>query len=356
MHQALATDAVEAAGAQWGSVGMRHRSMRPDWFSDVDRAWAAPVVAGSGGPHRNPDVDVVTAAFQDLRGDQPPPPLRRGDLGGRGEVLPLNSSDVRMTWDEVGAEVFAWDPASGAALWLRGAPPSGYDRVSPMRWLVHWAVAAAGGVLVHAASVAPPPSAEAATQAPRGMLLLGEAGYGKSTTALACVNRGWSTCGDDAVAVFPDPAGWHARPIYAAVKSKLDVGGVQSPLDIAPPGDAAPETVTWEIDGVKRVHLLTSTDGNAIAERIHLDALAVLEPTAPADAPVRRLPPAQARNLAAPSTTIPMPFERLNTLRRLGRLTGEVPAYSLPRRVSMERTVADLQRIGQEARLSPQAS
>lgn len=278
------------------------------------------------------DVDVITAAFDDLPADFPPPPLKRGSIGARGEVAGL--SHTRLTWTEVGAEAIGWDPVSGAAVMLRCEAPNGYDRVSPLRSLVHWSVVAAGGLLVHGACVGESDGAHV-----RGLLLLGEAGYGKSTTTLACVERGWVTCGDDAVAVFPDDSGWHAAAVYGAIKTKLQHPS-PPPADLN--GDATPATVTWEIGGTKRVHLLTSTDAKMVADRIELDALVLLAPDADPAQTWRRISAAQARTLAAPSTALSLPFERATMLTRFGDLAREVPGYLLPRRSTMARTVSDI--------------
>ncbi len=375
VHRALIPRGTECAGALWGPVPLRHRTVRPEWFAGFDRAWAVPVAAPADGgisetegrldtPPEAPStvpvplaVDLITAAFADLPPDLPPAPLRKGDLGPRGEVLALADGPLRMVWEEAAGQVLAWDRESGAALMLTSQAPNGYELVSPARFLVHWATAAAGGVLMHGATVGRERRPSLAGRAPRGLLLLGEAGYGKSTSTLACLQRGWVTCGDDAVAVFPDDLGWRACAIYAAVKTKVDDGsrgdreagaaerdrGLQapSPTNLAIGGDV----VTWTIDGRKRAHHLTATDAQLLAPTMRLDGLVLIEPSSAPDDPVALLPPAAARTLAAPSTTLPMPFERLAALTRIGSLATELPAFGLPRRPNLASTVEDLARI-----------
>ena len=387
VHRVLAASAVEHVGALWGPVRMCHRTTRPDWFGGFDQAWAVPLrseaavdtaadadseVAAGGtadaavdadAAHTQaPTVDLVTAAFDDVPPDLPPAPLRKGDLGPRGEVLALADAPLRMVWEEDAGQVLAWDRESGAALLLVSKQPNGYDQVSPARFLVHWATAAAGGMLVHGAVVGrrrqssePEPRLSAPA---RGLLLLGEAGYGKSTSTLACLQRGWVTCGDDAVALFPDDLGWRACAVYAAVKTKVDntsetaaaaATGVHHTRSEADGPTIGPDVVTWTIEGRKRAHHLTATDASLLVPTMRVDGLVLLDPQADPQAPVARLPPAAARTLAAPSTTLPMPFERLETLTRIGALATELPAFALPRRGALAATVGDLAAIASAA-------
>jgi hypothetical protein len=337
VHTALVPSSAEMSGAAWGPVTARHRTTRPDWFRNYDVAWAEPITAPSSAT-----LDVVTASLDDLPQEISPPRISRSTLGACGEVQSLGGTPIRMTWSELGGEIAAWDPESGAAVVLRGWPPNGYDQVSPFRWLVHWSVVAAGGVLLHAACVGRP-----VRNRNRGVLLLGEAGYGKSTTALGCLTEGWVTCGDDAVAVFHDGVGWYARPVFAAIKTKLTGSG---PPGSDSTGMSSPATVTWDINGHKRVHLLTTTDAQSLAARIELDALVVLTPDAPSDAPCRRIDGSTARTLIAPSTALPLPFDKHLVLRRIGLLASGLPAYTLPRRPTVSQSVCDVADIAEATR------
>lgn len=330
VHSALQANATPQQGASWGPVRMRHRTTRPLWFAAMDHAWACPYAGTTA------HLDVISAAFDDLPPEIAPPPLRRGDLGPRGEAPIAPGSATRLTWEEQAGQVVGWDPQSGCALLLRATPLNGYDLVSPMRWLVHWGVAAAGGVLLHAASVGRRERGEV-----RGALLLGEAGFGKSTTTLACLSRGWLTCGDDAVAVFPAAGRWSASAVYAAVKTKL-AHPTATPPDLP---DAGVESVTWDIAGTKRVHLLTSTDAQTLCEAMAIQALILLDPEADPQARCEAVTPARARTWASPSTLLSLPFDRQACLQRIGRLASEVPATRLPRRSTLARTVDDLAEI-----------
>lgn len=351
VHQELTASATECSAACWGPVNFRHRTVRPEWFAGFDDAWAVP----DSNPQQTAEVDLVTAGFADLPPDLPPAPVRRGDLGPRGEVLALAEGPLRLVWDEAAGQVLAWDRDSGRAVLVTSEPPNGYELVSPVRFLVHWAIAAAGGTLIHAAAVG---SRDGSDRPPRGVVLVGDAGYGKSTSTLACLQRGWVTAGDDAVAVFPDDVGWSACAIYRSVKTKLTaVEAETSPNDSPDSGsDAAitPDVVSWVIGGRKRAHRLTATDSGHLVPNMRIDGLVVLNPQADPHDPVTLLGPAAARTAAAPSTTLPMPFERQSALTRIGALCRELPAFMLPRRADLSTTVDDLAEIAAAAQ--PQVS
>ncbi len=263
MHDALESSCGPATRVAWGVTGVSLRTTRPQWFEAMDEAWARPLPTG-----RRCAVDLVSGAFSDIAGSLSPPPLRRGDLGPRGEVSALADGDVRMVWDEVAGLVLAWDPESGKAVCLMAQPPDGYELVSPLRTLVHWVVVADGGVLLHGATA----GRTGGPGTPRGVLILGEAGYGKSTTTLACLQSGWVTCGDDAVALIREGSRWIARSVYSAVKTKLG-------SEHTPQWDDE-QIVTWEIAGTKRAHRLTDTGSGLLVDEMGIDALIVLDPTA----------------------------------------------------------------------------
>jgi hypothetical protein len=345
VHDALVPSAVEQSGARWGPIRLRHRTVRSAWFGNYDRAWANPVDR----PVHSPDgdelvgIDLVTAALADLPNDIEPPAITLGELGARGEVVSTIDEGVALVWGIHSGEILGWDRASGKAICVRLEPPDGYETVSPLRSLVHWATIAGGGVLLHGATVGrhrrPDPGSEPESTSVNGLLLVGEAGYGKSTSTLACIERGWVTSGDDAVAIFPDEQGWNAASVYAAVKTKIDT---PQPDDsrFARRTDAG--IVTWTIAGRKRAHLLTSTDSELLVDSIRLAGIVVLDPETDDNAPWRSITAAAARNAAAPSSALPLPYHRAEILERIGALARSLPCFSLPRRTDLETTVADL--------------
>lgn len=331
VHAALIPLVHEGQSAAWGPVTVRHRTSRPDWFGPMDQAWARPVDRGC-------DVDVITAAIADLPADLAPPAIRAGDLGARGEVPIPADSGTRMIWDRGGGRVMGWEPVSGVAVVLHATPPDPYELVSPLKHLVHWVGVATGGLLVHGAAVGRRQGAGV-----NGLLLLGETGYGKSTTTLGCVERGWLTCGDDSVLVYRQDNGWVASAVYAAIKTKL---GLSTPPDM-PPSGLTP--VTWDIGGVKRAHLLTRTDEQTLVDEMTLMAAVLLDPAPDDTSAVSVVPAATARTVTAPGMVMLAPFDRTVVLRRFGEMVQELPVRRLPRRSTLTRTVADVTAISEAA-------
>ncbi|MBM3693001.1 MAG: glycosyltransferase [Actinobacteria bacterium] len=344
-HARLAATAVPLVGACWGPARLRHRSARPEWFTPFDAAWARPVAdvdvagdvvgtAAARAPGAGPALDLCSGAIADVANTLGPPP--RGDA-----VVAIG----RAVHD---GTVSAWDRASGRAVVLRTGPPDEYEQVTPLRPLVHWVALACGGVLVHAAAIGRPPRApsDPPTRPARGVLVVGDAGFGKSTTTLAALARGWITAGDDAVMVLPVRTGpdgtavpgtrWTAEAVYAAVKTKV---GAAHPPPVGLP------TRSWVIGGRKWVHRLTATDGRTLVDALDLVGVVVLDPGAGADAPVRRVSGARARTATAPSTVGALPDHQTEVLTRIGAVCGARPAFVLPRRDALDRTVADLDDI-----------
>ena len=332
-HEALAPQSVECAGAAWGPVRLRHRTTSPGWFSGFDRAWARPLGTTTDGATDGVTIDLITAPISDLPASITPPAITHGRLGARGEVIDAPDEGVLLVWGQHTGEIIGWDLESSLAICLRMEPPNGYEVVSPLRSLVHWSTIRSGGVLMHGASVGIPGAAE---EPGRGLLLVGEAGYGKSTSTLACLERGWITCGDDAVALFADDRGWRAHAVYGAVKTKLDAE--VNPADV-------PNAVTWEIAGTKRAHLLTSTDEQHLVKEMALDGIVLLDPDADPDEPWRETSPAHIRTAAAPSSALPLPYCRTEILGRIGQAAHDLHGFVLPRRRTLAQTVEDLDSI-----------
>ena len=119
-------------------------------------------------------------------------------------------------------EVFHPDQARGTGGPRLGviASPEALDAGDVLAQPAHVAIAAwlatQGGFLMHAAGVAVDG---------RGILLIGAGGRGKTTTALAAVQRGFSYLGDDLCILRPDPSGQGGHQLhglYATAKLNPD--------------------------------------------------------------------------------------------------------------------------------------
>jgi glycosyltransferase involved in cell wall biosynthesis len=99
------------------------------------------------------------------------------------------------------------------------------------------------------------------------------------------------------------------------------------------------------IGGRKWVHHLTATDGRTLVTALDVVGVVVLDPVADAGAPVRQVSGARARTAVAPSTVGALPDHPAEVLARIGAVCGAHPAFVLPRRDVLDRTVADLDGI-----------
>jgi hypothetical protein len=153
---------------------------------------------------------LAVALLEDGRGVAPPLPAAPAPeeapirlLGSHGSVVAYVDGE-RMVWvvDLQSRRAVRWarEPAA-VPLW---------ELASPLRVALHWLAAAHGGALLHAAAVAGPSGAA---------LLVGPAGAGKSTSAMACIGSDLEVLGDDYVLLATSPR-VEVSALYSA--GKLD--------------------------------------------------------------------------------------------------------------------------------------
>lgn len=121
-----------------------------------------------------------------------PPPVEQHCFSERGDIWSFHSHRVRSAfhWSEFSLSLLDHERGEGV-FWVRTTEGLPYwTQASPLRSLLHWAMARRGCQLVHAAAVG---------TANGGVLVTGRGGVGKSTTALACLEAGLAYAGDDYV-------------------------------------------------------------------------------------------------------------------------------------------------------------
>jgi hypothetical protein len=118
-------------------------------------------------------------------------PSQLADLGlSKLDVLSLQLHGMELIVLRQGQVIAALDAKGGNACWLElSAPGLTYlDQAAPMYHLLSLWFAGRGRFLFHGAAVG---------EAGKGVLILGNGGAGKSTTALACLEAGMQFVGDD---------------------------------------------------------------------------------------------------------------------------------------------------------------
>jgi hypothetical protein len=142
------------------------------------------------------------------------PPCPRACFTSRGEIWTMDSQRFRSAylWSEYALNLFDTKSATGV-YWTQGIAPLPYwAKASPLRCLLHWWAETKGCQLLHAAAVGCGDSA---------MLITGKGGLGKSTTALACLDKGLRYLGDDYVLVSLDPVA-RVHSLYSSAKLNWD--------------------------------------------------------------------------------------------------------------------------------------
>jgi hypothetical protein len=205
-----------------------------------------------------------------------------------------------------------YDPVSGTGVHTLPAPLEipPWERGSPLRLFVHWAQAAAGNRLTHAATLG---------LNRHGALLAGASGSGKSGTTLAGLLNGLESAGDDYV-VVEQGASVVAHSVFRVFKQDLD-GLRRSGVDMGQLPDAK---LNWngkvEFDAAKIAPL-------AFVDRMTISALLL-----PRIAHARRtsIEPATAREAAlalAPSAVLQLPGDASEGFRFFASLAKRLPAF-----------------------------
>ena len=191
----------------------------------------------------------------------------------------------------------------------RSALPD-YEVCTPMRFLLHWILAARGLIFTHAAGVG---------RNGRGVLLVGRSGSGKSTTALACHLNGLEFLGDDYVAVAPESP---ARAFHVYRGAKLTDDTLPRFPELARRLHPANRTQN------KNVIMLSDSDGPIVRS---LPVAAVLRPriAGPGRTTISPAAPSALLMEMATSTVLQAQGGGQHILSGLAALCRGVPCYDL---------------------------
>jgi hypothetical protein len=132
-------------------------------------------------------------------GMEPPPRPPAASDEAAGALYHFSEPPVRGAYQAAFEALSVLDSEAGAAwYWVADARdlPS-WELACPIRQILFWWLAPRGYLQVHGAAVGRPES---------GVLIVGPAGSGKSTTALACLGSDLLYAGDDYVAVALEPS------------------------------------------------------------------------------------------------------------------------------------------------------
>lgn len=211
----------------------------------------------------------------------------------------------------------ALDPRLAAAwYWVREPGLlEEWDRAAPLRALIHWWLAEQGIQLLHGGAVG---------VGPRGALLVGRGGSGKSTATLACVRDGMDYAGDDFVAAAPaTPPTVHS--IYSSAKLEPHhlrrfpdlLPGFGADVDSTPPDQKLVAYLSELLPDRCRPGFTLNA---MLVPSFHDGARSYLEPATRAE----------VLQALAPSSLFLLPgAARQRTLTELTRIVAAVPSYRL---------------------------
>ncbi|MCX7670339.1 MAG: hypothetical protein N2439_09735 [Anaerolineae bacterium] len=247
----------------------------------------------------------------------PRPPFTAADYHRYGQRAIACDDDGRsLMYAPAVGQLFAYDRATRHGyFWAEDASQlSIYDRAAPLQTLFHWALAEFGWQLVHAAGV----GREAG-----GVLLIGNTGAGKSTTALSCLaGDGLRLLSDDKclVRLAPAPEGFAA---FSSAKIKGDM------LEQWP--HFRPRLAGWDeqAKGGKGLLFLYPDFAGRLITTFPIRALVVSCVTHQAEPVLRPLAPGEAFRVFGPSTVIWLPGAEAENYHFAAELIRRLPCYRL---------------------------
>lgn len=246
----------------------------------------------------------------------PRPTWGREAYGPRSEIDGCNDGSVHVAFQADTGSLLAFDVRRRRAFYATqdAARLPNHETAAPLRTILHWWTRQRGLQMVHAAAVGDQ----------RGALLLaGEGGAGKSSTALACLGAGLGYLGDDYCLLDLREA---RRPDVHAVygAGKLTPAGLRrlpflEPL-VADRRAAGPD---------KAVVFVAEHAPAALIESLPVRAIALPRVGGGRETTFAPASPAQALIAMAPSTHVQLPNAGPEVVRQLGRLVRTVPAFRL---------------------------
>lgn len=208
-----------------------------------------------------------------------------------------------------------------------------YDRAAPLQPLFQWALVEFGWQIIHAAGVG---------MQSGGVLLVGNSGAGKSTTALSCLGKsGLRFLSDDKCLVRLEPQP-RAQALFDSAKIKGDM------LERFP--QFQPMLVGWDprTEGGKGLIHLHETHGAEQIDSFPIRAL-VLPCVCHSEKPnIQPISPAELFRHLGPSTVIWLPGTEAGAFHFIAKLARQVPCYRIALTTQPEHNVAAIRRLLEE--------
>jgi hypothetical protein len=319
--EAAAADRLEGLSASFARAGdvvaqeyvVAGSRVSLRFASEALRERLAPAFAHLAAPPGEAPELTVNLWDSASTGMEPPPSPSAAPDEAAGALYYFDEPPLRGAYQAAFEALSVLDSEAGVAwYWLADARdlPS-WEQACPIRQILFWWLARRGYLQVHGAAVGTPEG---------GVLIVGPAGSGKSTTALACLGSDLLYAGDDYVAVALEPS-----PRVASLynSGKLDPSHLRGRLPrLLPHADRLEDEKA--VLYAERHFPQQTTSGFPLA--------ALLVPAVRADLREPRFVPAsRAAAFAAlgPSTMFQLHTAGAGELATLSSLVARVPCYTL---------------------------
>jgi len=261
----------------------------------------------------------------------PPPPWQEQDYAARSQVRGYETGPLLAAYQLDSGALSLLDLPQNCALYaVQDAEQLPYyESGMPLRTILHWWLRAQGCQLVHAAAVG---------TAQGGVLIVGQGGAGKSTTALACLLAGMRYVADDYCVVTPAP-----QPAVASLYNSGKVAAdhlrsfpALAPLVSNPAGLG---------QGEKALLLLQRHFPAQLADCLPLRAILQPQITGQPTTSLQPITSSVALRSLAPSTIFQLSTGGEQDFRLLAALVRQVPTYRLALGTALAQIPEIIQRL-----------
>ncbi len=306
-HQALGEHTVQIAG-----VTLCLRFVSPALMSAVLPALAHLTRTETPGP--TVTIDLWDTASTSV--PAPQSPFTAAEYHRYGQRAVANDGDRAIMYTPTVPMLFAYDRETRHGFcWTNDASQlTIYDRAAPLQTLLHWALREFGWQIVHAAAVGTEQG---------GLLLIGNTGAGKSTTALSCLaQNGLRFLSDDKCLVRIDPAP-RAFAAFSSGKIKADM------LDYLPQFREKMQGWDDQYKAGKGLVYLYPDYADQLIATFAIKALVIPRVAHQPRSALQPISAANAFRVFGPSTVIWLPGAEADNYRFTAELVRRVPCYQL---------------------------
>jgi len=186
------------------------------------------------------------------------------------------------------------------------------EKASPLKPILNWFMARMGCQVVHAAAVGTDNA---------GVLITGQGGSGKSTTALACLSSGMNYIGDDSV-LIDSRKDTRVYSLYNSAKLEASHSKNFSGFNCS-------VNKTTCSDTEKILLMLKKDYGEHLVDTLPIKAILLPVVTGSSGTRLRKTNPARCLKALAPTTIFTLPGAGKETFSYLSRFVRKVPGYIL---------------------------